>query len=806
MALFTFKSSYVNDYIWEIFRVIRDHHGDPRFISEFADGFIMMLQLFVEHESKNINTSSHDALRRLIEAIAILLLLTADKEYPRWNLYRGRMYTLAMVLTGKRNDALTEKAFAALSDRLEMPLEYSWGDLSDVNRLCHVSLGSLSRMAGKVRLDSSVSIFEGQNANLSVSDSVIRMSPVLTGSNTREAISLPVSRNHRFDVMLNDRPDSRVAEDDLNLSHHHLMWRDLEASLFDRNQRVTQDVPAAAKEPIRILPQVNDTVLFRVTGRLEGSPYDFTCVIEDPLYEGRGTINTRDIVAYPLQARIESFCSEDGDPLILTGVVKDLLPDGTFAISAESNVDEHVMRIARQDKDEEAEVEAVVTRDLGDSCLAVTDMGYPVLINKHGRAINNNQTLVVSIVKVSWNNKSDKPYVEASFLRYASEDVVERHPAVTSAFGVLMNDVAGGRVWHPQPEAEEPEAVETPVEEISGNYLSAEAVNELSRLFDAMAYVADDDIAEAYSDLAVARLLSLVTGDNYRAQFLALKQSLVEGLSRFVIDGRVDRGELDDLTKKISQFPINDVDLVRRLEILRVLSGMDAPASGSGIAVLDDSDSSLIGSLKRLVTSYNMLRGLRLNPLRQELKRAIYDTLNLKMPQIDVSRVNASEDQYHEFKESLVYPAGNAMLPDERKQGREIAEIVCGMLNSGGGTLYIGVTNGGVPRGLQDDFIYLNNGFEEYDLDDVKDKFSLRFCRVLREHFGLTVDGVQIYPDYVNLEYDNIDDKWFAVVTVRPFPGAVWLTDGAMFIRQDSSTLPVKKKSEQSALAKNRKV
>ena len=140
MALFTLKNSYVHDYIWEIFNIIRDHHADRRFLHEFAAGFILMLRIFIDNEANIVNTTNRDSLRALIEALAIELLLTRNKQFDRWNLYRGRLYTLTMHLVGNAGTVLFEKAFRALTENLDMPLEYSWKDLEDVNRLCHVNL------------------------------------------------------------------------------------------------------------------------------------------------------------------------------------------------------------------------------------------------------------------------------------------------------------------------------------------------------------------------------------------------------------------------------------------------------------------------------------------------------------------------------------------------------------------------------------------------------------------------------------------------------------------------------------------
>lgn len=806
MALFTLKNSYVHDYIWEIFKIIRDHHSDARFIDEFAACFILMLQIFIDNESKFINASNHDSLRALIEAIAIQLLLTQNKEYSRWNLYRGRLYTLVMLLVGKPVTALAEKAFSALTENFDKPLEYSWKDLDDVNRLCHANLTGLYRVGHGMERHKTVSTFEGQNASLTVGAGRICVAPVITGANTKQVLSLRLSDETAFSVLLNGRLDSRTLPGDINLSNHHLMWKELETSLFDPNQKVTATVVPRVSEVRKMAPVVDDEVIFRVAGRDDADQFTFRCVIEDPTYQGEGIINTRDIVLYPVSPYTETFWAEGGQ-MLFSGRVAEILPDGRFRFSMEREVDQEMIRMAEEDRNDDVQMEAVITRDLGESCLAVTDGGYPVLIYKNGENLRQNQKVVVSVVEIGWNKKNNKPYIAAEFVDFA-DSPVDNYRTVRNSFHYLLSVVSGGRVWVPPVSREQMDGeaeARSVVEAAPDNYLTADAVNGLSKLLDVIACVSSDN-TEVYSLLAAARLLALLTGDTYRARFLELKQALVEGLSRFVIDGRVDRATVMELVRRVDQFPGNDTDIIRRVEILKVLSTLDVPSMGDDLLLPDDGDSSLIGSLKRMVVAYNMLRGLKLNPLRQELKRSIYDLLNLRMPEIDVSRVNAKEDQHHEFKESLIYPAGNNMKPDEKKQGLEIAQVICGMLNSEGGTLYIGVANTGVPRGLANDFTYINNGFEEYDLEDVRDKFSLRFCKVLRDNFGLTIDGTQVYPSLVTLEFDDIDDHCFAVVSVRPYPGLVRMADGSVFVRQDTSTLPVKKKADQTALAKSRKV
>ena len=131
-------------------------------------------------------------------------------------------------------------------------------------------------------------------------------------------------------------------------------------------------------------------------------------------------------------------------------------------------------------------------------------------------------------------------------------------------------------------------------------------------------------------------------------------------------------------------------------------------------------------------------------------------------------------------------------------------EVTCGFLNSEGGTIYIGVNNQGAPKGLGADFTYLNHGYGDFDLQDARDKFNLAFCKGLRDHFGVTVQGVALYPSLVELEHEEIDGKPICRVVIKPFHGMVRMSDGKVFVRQDSSTVPIKTQREQAAFEKTR--
>ena len=78
------------------------------------------------------------------------------------------------------------------------------------------------------------------------------------------------------------------------------------------------------------------------------------------------------------------------------------------------------------------------------------------------------------------------------------------------------------------------------------------------------------------------------------------------------------------------------------------------------------------------------------------------------------------------------------------------------------------------------------------------------FCKGLRDHFGVTVQGIALYPSLVELEHEEIDGKPICRVVIKPFHGMVRMADGNVFVRQDSSTVPIKTRREQAAFEKKR--
>ena len=238
---------------------------------------------------------------------------------------------------------------------------------------------------------------------------------------------------------------------------------------------------------------------------------------------------------------------------------------------------------------------------------------------------------------------------------------------------------------------------------------------------------------------------------------------------------------------------------------LRALSLLGAPWDECGYLneIAHNSENISLASLARQVLAYNLLQGIHQTATeRKNLKQEILSMLNLRSKSIDT--VIPKESDVVELKTSLIYPAGGHMHADEARQVKEIMEEICGFLNTSGGTLYVGVRDNGNISGLHQDFTYLNDNFEDYDIVDVQDKFKVRFANGITRHFGSTNNGVNLSAEHIRGDFDYINGKWIFVITVKPSPNAVAMTGGEMFVRLGNTNRRIQSEEERRLFAENR--
>ena len=239
---------------------------------------------------------------------------------------------------------------------------------------------------------------------------------------------------------------------------------------------------------------------------------------------------------------------------------------------------------------------------------------------------------------------------------------------------------------------------------------------------------------------------------------------------------------------------------------LRILTLFGAPWDQCGYLseIAGGADNLMLASLARQVMAYNLLQGIhQTSSERRNLRSDIFATLGLKPADSETSI--PEESDIVELKTSMIYPAGGHMQPDEQRQMAEIMQKICGFLNTAGGTLYIGVRDNCEINGLHEDFKYINDNYDDYDIVDVQDKFKVRFANGINRYFGSTNNGVNLSAEHIRGDFDYIDGKYVFVVTVRPSERAVAMTDGSMFIRNGNTNNRIASEEERRLFAENRR-
>lgn len=228
-------------------------------------------------------------------------------------------------------------------------------------------------------------------------------------------------------------------------------------------------------------------------------------------------------------------------------------------------------------------------------------------------------------------------------------------------------------------------------------------------------------------------------------------------------------------------------------KLIRLLS---LPWSESGIAELVKASQEGEGERERLISRLLLAAsclsstGLAVEPA--SLRREIADQLGLQLPPDKPVEVLAGgcESIQVEFKTSLAYPSGNGMRPDPKVQGQVIVRNIAGMLNSEGGTLYLGVNDRGVPVGLAPDLDFFTG----------KDAFVRQLHDLIRQYLGMDINAV------LKASWVKYGEYEVYVLQIPAYHTVVrYLPSGKVYARQQTSTIELNDKSIELLYERKRK-
>lgn len=805
MQVLALNPSLSHSHTGDVFEIIRTRRNNRDFMAIFGDAFKIMLSTYIESERTTPNPQMRGNLRELAEAIAIELLLVgsdneSDEGFELWDMHRGTLYTVAALLTGHSGKAPVRKALLTYCGLNDTPLEYGWDDLDDINSVCYRLLATGSEVvAGNTE-----AVFEGEDIRLCADENCLTLLPADEKIPNHHELRGRLASDMDYSIVLPIAIKNIDNADSVDLSRHRRLWEQVRSGLME-----VPDKPIAPPKPeVREL-NVGDKAEIIVTGQNPMERFEFDCRTIDGQYTG--LIASHDVVPYPINAASwRKIFYDDNKPLKLSATVTDILDDGRLCFSIRPDVREVNFRDSHEDMRNGNTIIAKVANTGGIQYKATSSMGYSILILKsHSPELEVGDVVEAKVNSVNFMPEKDRLYVNCSWRRTLidPDGDVDVESALSQNIYEYNSQMAGNLLRDCYPtldkefellEPEEPKEEE--VEEIKEvRYLDAEAVGNLSFLLEQCAALQRSNLRQNYTLLNLARLLADIAGDLSRSEQLSIQLLLLETLSRFALDGSMTLETVLPLIERGRRLAATSALLRSRLKEVAILSSLDNNTLLDRTADWAQRGAdSHITELLQLATAYNALEGLGATDIRETIRRHIHKLLSLPTITSKQKRLNVNEDLYHEFKTSAIYPADNHMQPDERAQGFVIAKTVAGLLNAEGGTIYLGVDNGGNILGLDTDFRYLNHcPIGEYDVRESLDRYNLYLQRILRQYLGTTIDGLSLVPDFVNIVYEEVEGLWMCRIIVRPFGKAVLLKpDSRLFIRKIGATEEVRDAAE----------
>lgn len=798
MAVFSLAPSFVRTYITDIFKAIQARYADATFMENFSNAFIQMLNIFINNENRFAGYADRGSTRELVTAIAMLLLLTTDKDFPKWGLYRAMLYRYAS-LFNKANAAntrrLIEKAFDALLEQTDSRLEFTWADLDNITMLC------TTRLTAKTGNENPgfTAVYDGAGINLCMSCNSMLIGRSDNMATVKKVLPSKLFPDRDIQILLPDKLKERVKATEQNMNRIHRMWQEAIAAVTERGSRTTR--LSGQKQR----PSVGDEVTIRVTGSYrDNSDIILQCVLEDPSYEGKGKMNIRDVVVYHVNASEYTFTGANDSQLLVQAVVEDIADDDSLVLSMRKRVATFIYEKASQFRDDETVLEGVITETDRNPMyyLGLAKEGFTFSLPKNGDTKLEKGDVVEFRIQFVDRDRA-KPdtniIVNGQLGRIVGEES-DLGQYCEEAMNFLMYDFAGGKIYVN-------ESVDlTDAMRESSAFLDDEHVSEVIRLVDRLSQLYPDKYPVAYSYLAVGKILSAMVSDSVAERNFTLRMELLKAITDFADTGRPDLAKVKALCDRAEHSAETDPAISHLVVELRILTLFGAPWDQCGYLseIAGGADNLMLASLARQVMAYNLLQGIhQTSSERRNLRSDIFATLGLKPADSETSI--PEESDIVELKTSMIYPAGGHMQPDEQRQMAEIMQKICGFLNTAGGTLYIGVRDNCEINGLHEDFKYINDNYDDYDIVDVQDKFKVRFANGINRYFGSTNNGVNLSAEHIRGDFDYIDGKYVFVVTVRPSERAVAMTDGSMFIRNGNTNNRIASEEERRLFAENRR-
>lgn len=789
-SLFDLRPVLADEAMVKILAMLLKKHAIKGFMDKYTPFCQVAIENYVERHDRRGVMANREEIGNMVKAIAVLLLMSPRGEYPDWDRYYAMLYRYAALYMHASRDickSLLMRAQDILFRGVEIPVSFTWDTLDNLTFLCSVLLLKNPERPGPnpgaVDMGNVTVLLQGGSLAIECSDG---------SDNEYNAFNPKLFPDQDIRVTLPSKISGKVAIGEKSVPKLSRMWEQI-AEAIEKASQIRERKAAA-----EIKLEAGDETEVIVT-KIDGEEKKLFCRIVEEGVKGSGTMDFSEVSGVDY-TRLEpsQFRGENDRPLIIPVKVKTVSESGRYEFSAVTLMKDHIEQMARDMQRDGEEVLAYFDRksDRG-KCYGFTEYGFRFIFDDESvRDIDfDPDEHAECVVTIKYVKRNDiREYGNDNVICYArlervTGNVPQYWESIRDMTSNLLMSYTEGEEYDKEDESDDDirESGET------DRQLSPEYAVEAMRLLSVMAYENNGNYDLPFNYLGAARILSDLTGRTGDSDRLDLRMRMTESISGFAEETRIDRRGIKELISEAEKVEKTDISVRNLNTILIALEALGQPGSESETLWkrLDNSRDSQADVLLRQVMAFNILAGVKESGTeRHNLKKSIYETARLPLTQRSMNLLG-QEDMNTEYKASLVYPntKEGRMQPDPVLQGDKVMRVVASFLNTDGGVLFIGVNDSQSVCGLHNDFVFLNDNYENYDEEAIKDTFRVTFIRAMRRFFGTLNDGVNLAEKHVKGDFDYEDGKCYFKVTVLKADWPVLSADGRLFLRVDNNSV-----------------
>lgn len=778
--------------IARVLDTVVERSADIRTDSSFRRAFAELLQLYIDNNCRQFDemdraetNAAREGLDVMIRVIAMQLLLAdsdadaepTDGDAPTAtsdSLNRPRLYRYLTLRDNSGNDAILRKAMQALLACEKWHNEYSWREMGEIITLT-------SRLRQEASCATLPALYETPGATISASLSgveIVQAGAAATLRRVYPAADTPAADTPwnflSIDLGSALPPALRSPR---TIPQYKRFWAEVETRLTSENQTTADDSGSdGAKTAPLLLPERGQQVEIEVTGIHPEVAGRFLCRVVENGLAGEGWIDTKEISGSDRDLPYQVFVDTSGRSRVYPATVLHT-GDGNgrnIGFSMLETLENFHNRFINFDATERC----VILNKRGESCMTLSENGYIVNVEIDANHDYMERGDLMEVTHITTTGT----WREGEFVR----PVAGRLDYV-NIMTQLMSDFAFDDETAADPDtdtmADDDEVPDEQVQE--ANRLSIDQVREIARIIESVGANEPRNDA-AYNYFSYARLMARLIGDNALADYFTKRCTLLEELDDFFTNGHVDLQRLEVMMPELMKENNSlSTDVVK----LRILSVIDHNENNHLLWDLFGTDANeSLQELARLVLAYNMLDGFKMRDERFRIRQKLYSRLKMSIDREPEVIAGGMENLHTEFKTSIVYPA-NSMRLDAPEQTKVILKVIASFLNTEGGTLYIGVSDEGYVRGLDNDLAFFGrrDSFDRYVHDNMRKKMTF----------------IPNLYNYVATEWVENGGKDIYKVTVRPIAEPV-AVEGVYYYREGSSCVMVRSEQEESFMAARR--